>query len=89
MSRTLVQIIADSLEARAGARMTANQLSRAIIDDNPEWTERKRTKSKNPIIRDGGFEEIRAQVQSEIGSNFPSIEKHPHLRVTEDTPRRY
>lgn len=89
MSKTLVQIIAEALQERGEERLTGNQLARAIVDDNPEWADKKRIKSKNPIIRKGGDEEMVIQVQSEIGSNKFAIEKHPNLRMTEDRPRRY
>ncbi len=89
MSKTLVQIISDTLKARKGERLTGNQLATTIVRENEKWAEQKKQKSKNPIIKDGGFDEMKAQVQSEIGSNRPAIEKHPHLRMTEDKPRRY
>lgn len=89
MSKPLIKIIAETLEARKGERLTANQLSKAIVEGNPDWASRKRANSQNPEIRDGGFEELRAQVQSEIGSHKPRIEQHPKLRMTEDRPRRY
>ena len=89
MSKPLIQIISETLERRNGARLTANQLSALIVEENEEWAERKRANSANSSIRDGGFEELRAQVQSEIGSHRSRIEKHKNLRMTEDRPRRY
>lgn len=89
MSKTLIQIISDTLKAEVGERFTGNQLARLIVEKNTDWVDRKRQKSRNPNIRDGGTEEMVSQVQSEIGSNRPAIEKHSNLRMTEDRPRRY
>jgi len=88
-SKTLVQMIAIILQGNGGKRLTGKALAEAIVHQNPEWANNKRAKSRNPIVSDGGDDEIIAQVQSEIGSNKPAIEKHANLRMTEDRPRRY
>lgn len=88
-NRTTLDIIVDTLKARSGRRLTANDLSRAMLEDHPDWAQKKREKSQNDTIRLGGFEELRAQVQSEIGSHKPRIERHANLRMTEDRPRKY
>lgn len=86
---SLLNLIENALESRSGERLTANQLSRVIVEENPKWAQKKQENSQNHAIRDGGFEELRAQVQSEIGSNRSRIEKHPNIRMTADKPRRY
>lgn len=88
-NRTTLSIITDTLKAHAGRRLTANELSRIMVEENPDWAEKKRQKSKNDTIKFGGFEELRAQVQSEIGSHRGKIEEHVNLRMTEDRPRKY
>ncbi len=88
-SKTLVDLIAIVLKENGGQRLTGKNLAEAIVKQNPDWVQRKRAKSKNPIVSDGGDDEMIGQVWSEIGSNKPAIEKHPNLRMTEDRPRRY
>jgi hypothetical protein len=88
-SKTLVDLIEIALEDRAGQRITGRALAEAIVQDNPDWVENKKKKSRNPILREGGASAMTAQVQSEIGSNRPAIERHANLRMTEDRPRRY
>ncbi|MEM1372979.1 MAG: HrgA protein [Pseudomonadota bacterium] len=88
-SKTTLDVILATLRQREGTRLTANELSAKMVEENPEWAEKKRSKSRNPAIRDGGFEELRAHVQSEIGSHRTRIENHETLRMTEDRPRRY
>ena len=87
--KTTFEIILDTLALRPGERLTSNQLSGMMVRENKDWAERKRSNSQNESIRTGGFEELRAQVQSEIGSHRDRIEKHPSLRMTEDRPRKY
>ncbi|WP_430448475.1 HrgA protein [Rhodophyticola sp.] len=89
MTKTTLDLILETLRSENGSRLTANQLSRAMVERNGDWAQRKREKSRNKSIREGGFEELRAQVQSEIGSHRERIERHPNLRMTEDSPRRY
>ncbi len=69
--------------------MSGRALAEAVVSENPNWVDKKRKNSKNPILRGGGDAEMIGQVQSEIGSNKYSIEKHPNLRMTEERPRRY
>lgn len=90
MSRlTLVTRIANTLRSRPGQRFNYSELARLLMSEYPQWVIEKRNKSRNPVIRDGGEEEMHSQICSEIGSNKAGIEKHPNLRITEDTPRRY
>lgn len=91
MSRipTLLELIKSTLKDFQNERLTANELSRRIVERNPDWATRKRENSQNQAIRNGGFEELRAQVQSEIGSHKSAIQKDEKLRITEDSPRRY
>jgi hypothetical protein len=84
-----VDLIEAALKAREGKRLTARMLAEVIVIDNSAWAEKKRQNSINPLVRDGGEAEMVAQVQSEIGSNKPSIERRSTLRMTEDRPRRY
>ena len=88
-NQTTMNLIVETLKTRADNRFTANELSRLMVESNADWAEKKRQKSKNETIKQGGFEELRAQVQSEIGSHREKIEKHPNLRMTEDRPRKY
>lgn len=88
-SLTTIEVIINTLSTRSGQRLTANELSRAMIEDHEEWAQKKKEKSQNDTIRLGGFEELRAQVQSEIGSYRQRIERDPNLRMTEDRPRKY
>ncbi|MGB3147564.1 MAG: HrgA protein [Paracoccaceae bacterium] len=87
--KTLVELAASALGNREGERLTGRKLAETIVEENPDWVESKRKKSKNQSIKDGGISEMILQVQAEIGSNKYSIEKHPNLRMTEDRPRRY
>ncbi|MCY1127823.1 HrgA protein [Frigidibacter sp. RF13] len=88
-TKTLVELAAASLGNREGERLTARKLAETIVEENPDWVESKRKKSRNQSIKDGGISEMILQVQAEIGSIKYSIEKHPNLRMTEDRPRRY
>ena len=86
---TLVDLIELVLKSREGERLTGRALAEAIVEENKKWVEAKKRKSKNPLVRDGGISEMVGQVQSEIGSNKPAIERHSNLRMTEDRPRKY
>lgn len=73
-AQTTLDLIVETLKTRSGERLTANKLSGLMVSENEAWASKKRKNSQNEQIRNGGFEELRAQVQSEIGSHKERIE---------------
>ena len=88
-NNTTFDLLLSSLKHRANNRLTAKELAQFMIEDHPDWAEKKKAKSQNLKIKNGDLKELQLQVQREVAVHKKRIEAHSSLRITEDRPRKY
>ena len=85
MRLSLVKIVEDILEQNPGEYFTARQIAKKIIKTRPKESQAKMSSSK--LINN--LNDLINQYASEIGARWADRKFSEHIKITDETPRRY
>lgn len=87
MTVSLNKLVAGFLKDNPNQKFTARDIAEWMFIEHRSRCEEKRTNSKQKLESDN---DLIMQIQAEIGSNRPTIQKKfPDIKTTEDRPRLY